>query len=376
MTDHPSRRRLARRLLAAHGLVIAAGAVTLTVVALLVSQPLFHLHVGRALGPVTEPVGRHLDQALSTTLLLSLGIGTGAAVLTALAVSWALSSRLARPIEELSDTTGQLARGNLSARAARPAVDDELADLTASVNDMAASLEHTEETRRRLLADLAHELRTPLSTIEGYLEGLADGVVEPDDATWSTLQGATGRLRRLVRDVALVSRAEEGRLDLQLEPTDPGDLVAAAVASARDHYERAAITLATDVGPDIDPVEVDPDRAHQVLGNLLDNARRHTPEGGRVVVRAHQEVSGDVTIVVEDDGAGIDSEDLPRVFERFYRGDTSRPSGNGSGSGIGLTIARAIARAHRGDLTVSSAGPGRGSRFEWRLSRHGGDAPE
>lgn len=364
MIPRPPRRRLARRLLAANGLVIAAGAVTLAVVALLASPPLFHRHVGRALGPVSDAVGRHLDQALSTALLLSIGIGTGAALVAALAVSWVLSSRLARPIEDLSATADQLAGGDLSARAAPPPVDDELTDLTIAFNDMAAALEHTEDTRRRLLSDLAHELRTPLSTIEGYLEGLTDGVVEPTGETWTTLQDAAGRLRRLVDDVALVSRAEEGRLDLDLRPTDIATLVGTAVSAARGAYEGAGVSLEADVEPDLAPVELDADRAHQVLANLLENARRHTPEGGRVTVRADGSMD-EVTITVSDTGEGIAGEQLPHVFERFYRGDAARRAS--AGSGIGLTIARAIARAHGGDLTATSPGPGRGSTFALRL---------
>lgn len=364
MIPRPPRRRLARRLLAANGLVIAAGAVTLAVVALVASPPLFHRHVGRALGPVSDAVGRHLDQALSTALLLSIGIGTGAALVAALVVSWALSSRLARPIEDLSATAARLARGDLSARAVPPPVDDELADLTVAFNDMAASLEHTEDTRRRLLSDLAHELRTPLSTIEGYLEGLTDGVVEPTDQTWTTLQDAAGRLRRLVDDVGLVSRAEEGRLDLDLQPTDVVTLVDAAVSAARGTYDRAGVTLEAAVEPGLAPVELDADRAHQVLANLLDNARRHTPAGGRVTVRADGSRHG-VTVTVADTGEGIAREQLPHVFERFYRGDAARRAG--AGSGIGLTIARAIARAHGGDLTATSPGAGRGSTFALRL---------
>jgi two-component system sensor histidine kinase BaeS len=364
----PSRRRLARRLLAANGLVIAAGAVTLAVVALLVSPPLFQRHVGRAVGPVSDAVGRHLDQALSTALLLSLGIGTGAAIVAALAVSLVLSSRLARPIEDLSDTAEQLAGGDLSARAAPSPADDELADLTVAFNDMAASLEHTEDTRRRLLADLAHELRTPLSTIEGYLEGLTDGVVEPTVQSWTILQDAAGRLHRLVDDVALVSRAEEGRLGLEPQPTDVGALVEAATSAVHEAYDRAGIILDVDVASDLSPVPLDPDRAHQILANLLDNARRHTSSGGWVTIAAHGEDDA-VVVTMTDTGGGIAADQLPRVFERFYRGDASRRSG--AGSGIGLTIARAIARAHGGDLTASSPGPGQGSRFTWRIPRPG-----
>lgn len=369
MIPHPPRRRLARRLLTANVLVILAGSVTLGVVALLVSPSLFHLHVGRALGPISESVARHLDQALSTALLVALGIGTAAAVVTALAVSWVLSSRLARPIEELSRTAERLARGDLTARAVTPSVDDELADLTVTFNTLATGLEHTEDTRRRLLSDLAHELRTPLSTVEGYLEGLRDGVVKPDEDTWATLQDAAERLRRLVDDVALVSRAEEGQLGLERHDLASDVLILDAVAAARDGFNRDGIVLECFLAPDLPRVRVDGDRIHQVIANLLSNARRHTSAGGKVTVAARRR-GRHVVITVTDTGTGIDPVDLPHVFERFYRADTSRRSG--SGSGIGLTIARAIATAHDGDLVASSDGPDTGSRFTLRLPEDAG----
>ncbi|WP_370327590.1 sensor histidine kinase [Euzebya sp.] len=367
MIPRPPRRRLARRLLAANGLVIATGAVTLAVVALLVSPPLFHQHVGQALGPVSGVVAGHLDRALSTALMLSLAIAVVTSIAAALTVSWVLSSRIARPIEELSEAATDLKGGDLSARAPRPPADDELADLTNAFNDLAAALEHTEDTRRRLLNDLAHELRTPLSTIQGYLEGLADGVVPPGPATWETLQDAAGRLHRLVDDVALVSRAEEGRLDLDRQPTRTADLVATAIAATREAYARAGVELtAEEVPDDLLSASVDADRIQQVLGNLLDNARRHTPAGGKVTVRARP-ANGDVAIDVTDTGQGIAPDQLPHVFERFYRGDGTRRSG--TGSGIGLTIARAIACAHGGDLRAASRGRGHGSTFTLRLPR-------
>ncbi len=362
-TRHP-RSRLVVRLLAANGLVIAAGSVTLAVVALLVSPALFRRHVGPTIGPVTDVVGRHLDEALTTALLLSLGIAMVIAAVVAAVVSWVLSSRLARPIEDLSAAADRVAHGDLTARAPRPPVDDELAVLTIAFNDMAAALQHSEVTRRRLLSDLAHELRTPLSTVEGYLEGLVDGVVDPDPETFTTLQQAAGRLRRLVDDVAVVSRAEEGQLELERRVVEPGELVHAAVAAMRDAYVRADVRLEVDTAPDLPAVEVDPERIHQVLSNLLDNARRHTPRGGRVEVRGERR-DGHVVITVEDSGDGIPADQLPHVFERFYRGDAARTSG--TGTGIGLTIARGIARSHGGTLTAHSAGHGRGSAFTLRL---------
>lgn len=362
-TRHP-RNRLVVRLLAANGLVIAAGSVTLATVALLVSPALFRRHVGPLIGPVTEVVGRHLDEALTTALLLSLAIAMVIAAAVAAVVSWVLSSRLARPIEDLSAAADRVAHGDMTARAPRPPAVDELTALTVAFNDMAASLQHTQDTRRQLLSDLAHELRTPLSTVEGYLEGLVDGVVDPDPETFATLQQAAGRLRRLVDDVAVVSRAEEGQLDLERRLVEPGQLVDGVEATTKGAYSRAGIGLDVDVARGLPLVDVDPERIHQVLANLLDNARRHTPTGGRVMMRATLEASG-VVITVEDTGEGMSADQLARVFERYYRGDAARASG--TGTGIGLTIARGIARSHGGTLTADSAGPGQGSTFALRL---------
>lgn len=364
MTDRPARNRLVVRLLAANGLVIAAGSFTLAIVALLISPALFRRHVGPTIGPVTDVAGRHLDQALTTTLLVALGIATAIAAVVAAVVSWVLSRRLARPIEDLSAAADRVAQGDLTARAPRPPVWDELAVLTIAFNDMAAALQHSEDTRRQLLSDLAHELRTPLSTVEGYLEGLVDGVFDPDPETFTTLQQAAGRLRRLVDDVAMVSRAEEGQLDLERRVVEPRQLVESAVAAMQETYARAGVGLGAHVAPGLPNLDVDPERIHQVLANLLDNARHHTPAGGRVKIRVVKGDS-DVVITVEDTGEGIPVDQLARVFERFYRGDAARTSG--TGTGIGLTIARGIARSHGGTLVADSAGPGRGSVFALRL---------
>lgn len=358
------RRRLQRRLFVGQLLVVLAGAATLGVVAFLVAPPIFHDHVARAVGPVSDVVAVHLDAALSETLLLALSIGITASVVAAGGVSWLLATRIARPVEELSEAADALAAGDLDARARPPVTDDELADLTGAFNAMADALAHTEATRQRLLADLAHELRTPLATIEGYHEGIADGVIEADPATIEVLADATSRLRRLVDDVSLVSRAEEGRLPLDRRRLDAREVVTNALDAARPAAETAGVALAHDL-PDT-PVTVfaDPDRLAQVLANLLTNALDHTSAGGSVTIRA----TGDerrAVIDVSDTGAGIGADHLPHVFERFYRADPARRRTHGSG--IGLTISRAIVQKHDGDLTATSPGDGGGTTFTIEL---------
>jgi two-component system, OmpR family, sensor histidine kinase BaeS len=358
------RRRLLRRLFVGQLLVILAGAATLGIVAFLVAPPIFHDHVRRAVGPVSDVVAGHLDAALSETLVLALAIGIGAAAAAAGAVSWLLATRIARPIEELSDTADALAAGRLDARATAPVADDELTDLTGAFNTMADALENTEHTRRRLLADLAHELRTPLATIEAYHEGLADGVIDPDPATVDVLADATTRLRRLVEDVSLVSQAEEGRLPLDRHRIDLRDLITTAVDAARPEAEAAHLSLKHELPDAPVTVDADPDRLAQVLANLLTNAIQHTPAGGTITIRANGDDHRAV-VEVTDTGAGISPDHLPHVFERFYRADPARR--HTRGSGIGLTISRAIVQEHDGTLTATSPGEGRGASFALEL---------
>jgi two-component system, OmpR family, sensor histidine kinase BaeS len=360
------RRRLLRRLFVGQLLVILVGAATLGLVAFLVAPPIFHDHIRRAIGPVSDVVGHHLDRALSETLTLALVLGILAAAAAATGVSWLLATRIARPVEELSRTAGALAAGRLAERTPRPAADDELADLTDAFNDMADALEHTEDTRRRLLADLAHELRTPLATIEAYHEGLADGVVTVDDATIEVLQEATGRLQRLVEDLSLVSRAEEGQLALDLSALEVGDLIGSAIEAFAPVARERGVALRRQLPDDPQILAGDRDRLTQVLTNLLRNALSHTPRGGTISVSVAL-TPDEIQIDVSDTGTGIAAEHLPHVFERFFRADPSRR--HGAGSGIGLTISRAIVQGHGGTIAAHSGGPGHGATFSVRLPR-------
>lgn len=360
MNRNRPQRRMLRRLLVAQLLVVLAGSATLGVVALLVAPPIFHEHIHRAVGPVTDIVAQHLDAALSETMLLALAGGIGAGTIAAAGMSWMLANRIARPIEALSATAHALTEGHLDARAARPAANDELADLTDTFNTMADALEHSERTRRELLADLAHELRTPLATIEAYHEGLGDGVIQPDATTSEVLADATTRLRRLVDDVALVSQAEEGQLRLDRAVVDVNDVIAATVDATRNRAEAAGVVLIHRQGDTPVRASVDPDRLAQVLTNLLTNAIQHA-DGADTVTIDTAVRNRRVVITVTDTGAGIHPDHLPHVFQRFYRADPARSQTGGSG--IGLTISRAIIRNHGGDLTAASLGEGRGATF-------------
>ncbi len=363
MTAPAPPRRLVRRLFVGQLLVILVGAGTLGAVAFLVAPPIFHDHIRRAVGPVSDVVAHHLDQAFSETLLVALTVGILAAAGAATGVSWLLANRIARPVEELSRTADALAAGRFGERAPHPAAEDELADLTDAFNGMADALERTDATRRRLLADLAHELRTPLATIEAYHEGVADGVVAADADTLATLQDATGRLQRLVEDVSLVSRAEEGQLSYDLQPIDLAQLVRSAVdALAPATRDRPQLEVRLPQAPVM--VDGDPDRLAQVLANLLNNAFEHTPDSGTVTASVTAR-DDDAVVTIADTGGGIAPHHLEHIFERFFRADPARR--HVAGSGIGLTISRAIVHGHGGELTAHSDGVGTGSTFTVRL---------
>lgn len=369
------RSSLQAKLLLGQLLIILAGSVTLAVVALAIAPGRFHAHIRERLGIVPEDVAQHLDEAFGEAVLVALAVAIAAALLAALAVSVFMAVRIVRPIRELAATTNRIAAGAYAARA--PATgSDELAALGRAFNAMAASLDATERRRRELIADLEHELRTPLATIEGYVEGLADGVVAPDQDTWRVLHTETRRLGRLVEDLQKVSRADERQLDVRARPTTPAALIKAAIDSAAPAYAAKSVRLETDLEPRLPDLTIDPDRIGEVLANLLDNALRHTPPGGRVALSGHRH-GRSVELAVTDTGDGLTPSELARVFERFYRADPARAHTGDGGSGLGLTIARAIVEAHDGTLHAESDGPGHGSRFVVALpARRQGDLGE
>ena len=360
MTLRWARRSLGAKLLLGQLLVILAGAVTLLITTLSVGPAIFRHHVRAALGTVPPDVARHLDDAFGAATLVSLGIAIGAATLTALGISWFVSRRVVEPIRGLAASAGRIARGAYAERVPASGA-DELADLAGSFNEMAASLQTAERRRRQLLADVAHELRTPLATVEAYVEGLAAGVLPADAETGQAMRTEMRRLNRLVDDLQRVSRAEERQLDLHVVPTSAADLVTTAVSAATPAYGSKGVTLEADAEPRLAPIAVDLDRIGEVLANLLDNALRHTAPGGRVRVTAAGR-GREVELAVADTGEGIAPDHLERVFERFFRADPARARASG-GSGIGLAIARAIVEAHGGSIRAASDGPGTGATF-------------
>lgn len=348
------------RLIIAMALVVLAGGLTALLVAALVGPVFFHHHlieVENSPGTTFE----HAAAAFISASTLTLAIALGASALTSLAASLILARRIGASLGTMSTAAAQVAAGRFQARVTRPRVGAEFDELADAFNDMAARLDHDEDLRRRLMADVAHELRTPVATISATVDALEDGVQELSPQTVEVLRTQASRLTRLAADLAAVTRAETGALHLDRQPMVPLELLEVAAESARERYAAAGVGLVVEASAQLPVIWVDTDRFGQVLANLLDNALRHTPAGGRVTVGANRYGAG-VRLVVADTGEGIDAAHLPHVFERFYRVDTARDRDHG-GSGIGLSITRALVHAHGGTITAHSAGAGAGTRF-------------
>ena len=353
------------RLFAAVGLVVIAGAGTMLVVVLLVAEPAFHAHLGQVQPPMSDQAHAHVDEAFANAVLIALAVGVVVAMVAALVVTWLVARRLAAPVAEAAEAAHRIADGDYQTRLAPPGLGPEFDQLTTSFNTMVLRLATTEKTRRRLLADLAHELRTPLASMQATIEAVNDGILPSDQMTMATLTDQSQRLHRLVGDLSAVSRAEERQLNLRSVVVPIQDVVSGAVAAARPRFDAKGISLTDDTGHAAWRVLVDPDRLTEALGALLDNALRHTAKGGTVTIATtrHDNLC---RIAVTDTGDGFDPDVAAQLFERFYRGDSSRTA-NGAGSGIGLTIAKAIVEAHHGQLRGHSDGPGSGARFEITL---------
>ena len=362
---------LRARIFLAHLLVIAVGLATLFAATLSIAPTLFDRLMGGMMEPGAAPMsGMMGDMASSTAqafraaMLQALLLSAAAATLAAVGVSLFVSARIVTPIERLLAASGRIAGGHYAERvpAAEPG---ELGALAAQFNTMAAELEAAERRRVALIGDVAHELRTPLATIEGYAEGLLDGVVAPEPATWALLHDEAGRLRRLVSELQELSRAEARQLSLHLKPCAPAELVGQALRRIAPQSAEKGVALAAELPASLPAVQADADRIIQVLINLLGNALRYTPAGGTVRVRAEQRQDA-VAFHVSDTGNGIAAEHLPHLFERFYRVDKARSRAIG-GSGIGLTIARAVVEAHDGQIWAASAGLRQGATFSFTL---------
>jgi signal transduction histidine kinase len=285
------------------------------------------------------------------------------AVAIALVMTFFLSRRILAPVKALTSAARQLGRGDFSQRVQ---VKDrsELGELADTFNSMAGDLEQAEQLQRNMVADVAHELRTPLSNLRGYLEAVRDGVIKPDADTIRSLDEEAALLSRLVDDLQELSLAEAGELKLVCQAEDIGELIKQTVAGLQVQATTKGLSVSVDLPDTLPAVNIDSHRISQVLCNLLENALAHTTEGGTISVTARQQERW-VEVSVIDTGEGIPAEDLPNIFERFYRVDKSRARATG-GSGLGLTIARRLVEAHGGTITAESE-LGKGSRFSFTV---------
>ncbi|MGQ9925282.1 MAG: sensor histidine kinase [Chloroflexaceae bacterium] len=303
-------------------------------------------------------------EQFQTVLQQALLVSGFAALAAAIVVSLFVSRRIVDPLLTLSVVSRRLAQGFYRERT-RISSDDEITQLSRSVNQLADALDQTERRRLALLADVTHELRTPLATIGGYMEGLLDGVIEPGPQTFSLILHESNRLQRLIEDLELLSRVEAGQLPVVARRTDLRPVLEEVVAQFEPLFRANQVTLGLHLDVDLPPVWADPDRVNQVLINILSNAYRYTPSGGRVTLGADV-LDKMVIVAVRDTGIGISPEHLPHIFERFYRVDKSRARQSG-GSGIGLAIARHLVYAQGGEIWAESDGPGRGTTFCFTL---------
>ena len=355
-------RNLSTRLMLATFVVVIVGGATAWIVGVGIGPAVFHEHM-MYMGGSSANETTHAEEAFRTASTLSLTVALLAALLASVAVSVFLTRRITRSLSPVTEAAGRVAAGDYSARIPAAGIGFEFDELTVAFNTMADDLGRIEASRTRMLGDLAHEMRTPVTTIGAYLEAIADGVQPADPATLAMLGDQVVRLSRLGEDIALVTTAEEGRLSMRRQRIGVVQLISDAAAQAAAQYVSHGVELATHISPEAGSavLDADMDRISQVLTNILDNALRHTPRGGAVTVTVGVAAQRAI-IAVRDTGDGIPQEHLQHIFDRFYRVDTSRDRLHG-GSGVGLAIAKAITLAHGGTIRATSDGPGRGATF-------------
>ena len=294
-------------------------------------------------------------ERINLTLLYGALIGAVIALLLGIF----LSRTLTRPIRELTRATHAVSEGDLSQQVTVHS-NDELGELAKAFNKMSTELVRSVNTRKQMTADIAHELRTPLSLILGHAEAVHDGVLQPTRENFEIIREEATRLEHLVNDLRTLSLADAGELTINPQIIEPERLIREVASLYQYETQKKNISLEVDIASALPTIEVDPGRMTQVLTNILDNATRHTPEGGHIILGAVQ-VGDQIQLSIQDSGPGLKADDLERIFERFYRADASRQRDGEvpGGSGLGLAIAKSIVQAHNGQLSAESeAGAG------------------
>jgi len=308
---------------------------------------------------------RFLGQLNSALIFGSLG----AAVLSII-LGTILARSLTRPLKDLTEATRAVADGDLQ-RQVKVRSKDEVGVLAESFNRMSAALERSQRLRRQMTADIAHDLRTPLSIIVGHLDAVDEGVLPADTKTIDIMREEAMRLSHMIEDLRTLSLADAGELSLTHSPVEPALLLQRCAIAHQPAAQAAGVDMEVDIDPGLPTLSLDPERITQVLGNLIDNALLHTPESGRILLSAKPDGAG-VEIRVCDSGPGIPQAELELVFERLYRNDKSRKR-NAGGSGLGLAIAKSIVEAHAGTIHAESS-PGEGTTIVVTLPRTPADA--
>jgi signal transduction histidine kinase len=355
---------LRTRLFFSYMVVMFVGLTTLLAVGKIYSPRLFIEHLQRLeingvnLFLVKRELINGFDSAWTRGAFWSLVIGG----MTASSLSYWVASRIMQPLTQMQRITQNFAAGQLSERMPSSEI-PELDRLSDSFNRMAMALEDVETRRRELVSDLTHELRTPLTIVQGYLEGMGDGTITPTPEIYNRLTRETNRLRRLVNDLQELSKAEAGYLTIKAAPTDLYPILRSLCDRFSDQLLDSALSLKLDYQPGLPLAQADPERTEQILVNLLGNALRYT-EAGTVILSATLE-GKQIWIAVTDTGKGIAPEDLPHVFERFWRSDRSRNRDSG-GTGIGLSISQRLVELQQGTIEVTSL-LDQGSTFRFSL---------
>jgi len=292
-----------------------------------------------------------IESEFNSSVNRSLIIAVVLAGLVSLLLTYLLSRSILRPVDELIQAARAMEKGDLSQRVPVRGR-GELSELARAFNAMATGLTRLEQLRQNMVTDVAHELRTPLSNVRGYLEALRDGVVEPTPETIASVYEEAMLLNRLVDDLQELALAEAGQLKLVCQPVDIGEVIDRAVISLRSEANDKEINLLTDLPGELPLVEADPERLGQVLRNLVKNAIVNTPTGGEITIQARI-IDSQVEVSVQDNGSGISAEHLPYIFERFYRADQSRARSTG-GAGLGLAIVKQLVEAQGGQVAIDS----------------------
>jgi signal transduction histidine kinase len=281
--------------------------------------------------------------------------------LVALVFGIFLARTLTRPVRELTEATRVMAQGRLGQQVP-VRTQDELGELADSFNQMSVDLARAVQARKQMTADIAHDLRNPLTVISGYLESLQDGKLQPTAERFATMQAEVKHLQGMVEDLRTLSLADAGELKLHIQPISPGELLEHVAATYQHQAGQQKVQIKVKAEPGLPEIQVDPERMEQVLGNLIGNALRYTPDGGEISLVVEQ-AAGSLIVSVQDNGSGIPPEILPHIFERSYRGDPAR---SGDESGLGLAIVKSIIELHGGSVSAASQ-PGGGSCFSLTL---------